>query len=145
MTAQLKQLKNNVFTFNIPAFTACHCSIVCIHIGMLEQLLAMLFLPVSDWLASSIGVEQLGKVWGQEPSWAGGSAVVPLGVFDAIAHTVLICFLSVVSFSHPSNRVAVPVCLRPRADTLFARCFLCLWQLCSIWWRLMETVLKKSI
>lgn len=99
---------------------------------VVEQLLKMLFLPVCDWLASSIGGEHLGKVWGQELSCVRRLRCRPSGCFWRHRSHGAICFLFAVSFSHPSNRVAAPVCFLPHADILFARCFFCLWQLVKI-------------
>lgn len=60
--------------------------------------------------------------FGEEPNLGGELSRVrqlhrrPFGCFWHCRWHGVICFLSVVSFCHPSNRVAVPVCFLPRAD-----------------------------
>lgn len=97
-----------------------------------------LFWPMNDSLDSSLREKQLwgvrggraGMGWGGvgglslggEPSCVRRLHRRPFGCFWRRRWHSVICFLSVVSFCHPSNRVAAPVCFSsPRRHVIGLR------------------------
>ena len=104
-----------------------------------------LFLPSNEGLDSSVGAEQVGGVrggwsWSQEASGVTRLHHRPFGCFWRRHWHGVISFLSVVQFC------GACVFLSSRWHVIGWRVFFFfpMWQLCSIWWRIMETVLKVS-